>query len=62
MNYYFFILKVILLAQLLDNVYGHGRLIDPASRSSAWRFGWPTPKNYDDNQLYSGGFEVLINS
>ncbi|KAK6623804.1 hypothetical protein RUM44_010660 [Polyplax serrata] len=34
---------------------GHGMLWDPPGRSSLWRFGYKTPPNYDDNQLYCGG-------
>lgn len=36
--------------------YGHGRLIEPPSRSSAWRYGFQTPPNYNDHELYCGGF------
>lgn len=39
-------------------VEGHGRLIDPPSRASMWRFGFNTNANYDDNQGYCGGREV----
>ncbi|XP_016958859.1 uncharacterized protein LOC108030488 [Drosophila biarmipes] len=35
---------------------GHGRLIEPPSRASAWRFGFPTPPDYNDHELYCGGF------
>ncbi|XP_069120051.1 uncharacterized protein [Argopecten irradians] len=37
-------------------VSGHGRLLNPLGRSSAWRAGYNTPKNYNDNELYCGGF------
>lgn len=33
-------------------------LWDPPSRSSMWRFDYPTPINWDDNQVYCGGFGV----
>ncbi|XP_071515351.1 uncharacterized protein [Panulirus ornatus] len=36
--------------------WGHGRLVDPPSRASAWRFGWNTPVDYDDNEGFCGGF------
>lgn len=36
----------------------HGRLMDPPARSSAWRYGFDTPVDYDDNQLYCGGIQV----
>ncbi|CAG2175745.1 unnamed protein product, partial [Oppiella nova] len=40
----------------VENVWAHGRLIDPPSRSSAWRFGYKTKINYNDNELFCGGF------
>ncbi|PVD28138.1 hypothetical protein C0Q70_10723 [Pomacea canaliculata] len=36
-------------------VDGHGRLIDPPARGSAWRFGFNTPINYNDNEMSCGG-------
>ncbi|XP_033761477.1 uncharacterized protein LOC117343245 [Pecten maximus] len=39
----------------IDPVHGHGYLKKPPSRSTMWRFGFNTPKNYDDNQLFCGG-------
>ncbi|KAK4001909.1 uncharacterized protein LOC123471061 [Daphnia magna] len=46
----------------LHNVAGHGRMLDPPSRSSMWRLGFQTPKNYDDNGLNCGGRSVQHNS
>ncbi|XP_022649783.1 uncharacterized protein LOC111245554 isoform X2 [Varroa destructor] len=37
-------------------VEGHGRLMEPPSRSSMWRVGFKTPRNYNDNELFCGGF------
>ncbi|XP_033733300.1 mucin-2-like [Pecten maximus] len=37
-------------------INGHGRLLNPLGRSSAWRGGFDTPKNFNDNELYCGGF------
>lgn len=51
-------LLCILLIETLPYAHGHGRLIDPPARSSQWRFGYNTPVNYDDNQLYCGGVQV----
>ena len=48
----FVVLNVIVLA------LGHGRLIDPASRNSAWRYGFKTPRHDTDNELNCGGFSV----
>ncbi|XP_060076005.1 uncharacterized protein LOC132555669 [Ylistrum balloti] len=40
----------------IQGVTGHGRLLEPPGRASMWRFGYNTPPNYDDNQLFCGGF------
>lgn len=40
------------------HVSGHGRLMDPPARNALWRFGYPNPVNYNDNELYCGGFSV----
>ena len=42
----------------LNQVAGHGRMLDPPGRSSMWRIGFSTPKNYDDNGLNCGGRTV----
>jgi hypothetical protein len=39
----------------LDGVSGHGRLMNPPARNSMWRFGFPNPVNYNDNELFCGG-------
>lgn len=39
-------------------VTGHGRLMDPPARNSMWRFGFPNPVNYNDNELFCGGYSV----
>lgn len=51
---------MILLLAGLVTVEGHGRLLDPVGRSSAWRYGFNTPQNVDDNALYCGGFNVSV--
>ena len=38
----------------------HGRLVDPPSRTSAWRFGFPTPTYYDDIETNCGGYQRHI--
>ena len=37
-------------------VSGHGRLIEPPSRSSMWRYGFNNPPNFNDHEIYCGGF------
>ncbi|KAK9511505.1 hypothetical protein O3M35_000145 [Rhynocoris fuscipes] len=32
--------------------------MDPPARNSMWRFGFPTPVNYNDNELFCGGYAV----
>jgi Lytic polysaccharide mono-oxygenase, cellulose-degrading len=46
---------VILLPVLIDQTNGHGRFIQPPSRASAWRYGFPTPPDYDDTASFCGG-------
>ena len=41
---------------LVDVITGHGRLIDPPARNSMWRYNFPNPPNYNDNELNCGGF------
>jgi len=49
-------LAIVLLSFLVVNVHGHGRLIEPPSRSTMWRYGFDTPPNYNDHESYCGGF------
>ncbi|XP_017883005.2 uncharacterized protein LOC108626699 [Ceratina calcarata] len=39
----------------LQRSYGHGTMMDPVSRSSMWRQGFPSEPNYTDNELNCGG-------
>lgn len=48
----------LLMLVLVPAVFGHGYIQEPPSRSSMWRFGFNTPHNYNDNQLFCGGFDV----
>jgi len=54
----FYLLPCVLLSFLLGRTDGHGRLLEPPGRSSMWRRGFNTPINYDDNQLFCGGYDV----
>ncbi|XP_050735572.1 uncharacterized protein LOC127008070 [Eriocheir sinensis] len=51
-------LLLLLVASLMGGVMGHGRLMDPPARNAMWRLGYPNPVNYNDNELYCGGFVV----
>ncbi|KAI5721487.1 hypothetical protein M8J77_021439 [Diaphorina citri] len=55
-----FLYVTILICQVLrdSSVQGHGRLMDPPARNSMWRFGFATPVDYNDNELYCGGYAV----
>lgn len=37
-------------------VSGHGRLMNPPARNSMWRLGFPNPVNYNDHELFCGGY------
>nr|XP_022335450.1 uncharacterized protein LOC111132085 [Crassostrea virginica] len=47
----------LVIVAMIPGVLGHGYLQEPPSRSSMWRFGFNTPHNYNDNQLFCGGFD-----
>jgi len=49
---------VLLQPVLYDSVSGHGRLVEPPSRASMWRYGYATKPDFHDNQLWCGGFTV----
>ncbi|XP_026816188.1 uncharacterized protein LOC113555826 isoform X1 [Rhopalosiphum maidis] len=53
-----FIPVCLLWVYLFDSVVGHGRLMEPPSRNSMWRFGYPNPVDYNDNELFCGGYSV----
>lgn len=48
-------MTVVIVLQLAG-VTGHGRLMDPPARNSMWRFGFANPVNYNDNELFCGGY------
>ena len=50
--------KTLVALNLVSSVLGHGRMIDPPSRNAAWRYGFPNPPHYTDNELNCGGFNV----
>ena len=41
---------------MIQEVLSHGRLIEPPSRTSARRFGFKTPADYNDHETNCGGF------
>ncbi|RWS25011.1 uncharacterized protein B4U80_11510, partial [Leptotrombidium deliense] len=52
------IFAIFCLCAIIELVFSHGRLIDPPSRSTAWRYGFGTPPNYNDHELFCGGYAV----
>uniref|UniRef100_A0A2C9LE15 Chitin-binding type-4 domain-containing protein n=1 Tax=Biomphalaria glabrata TaxID=6526 RepID=A0A2C9LE15_BIOGL len=57
-------LILVLLTIFVFNVISinaHGRLLEPPSRMSAWRFGYPVPRNYDDHSMNCGGYATQWN-
>ncbi|XP_018403658.1 PREDICTED: uncharacterized protein LOC108780446 [Cyphomyrmex costatus] len=52
-----FVLTLV-IAVNLQEIYGHGMMMDPINRSSAWRKGFPVEPNYTDNEHYCGGYMV----
>ncbi|KAI8786054.1 CAunnamed protein product [Biomphalaria glabrata] len=57
-------LILVLLTIFVFNVISinaHGRLLEPPSRMSAWRLGYPVPRNYDDHSMNCGGYATQWN-
>ncbi|KAK7476987.1 hypothetical protein BaRGS_00031763, partial [Batillaria attramentaria] len=52
------LVTVVVMLMMFGRTSGHGRLVEPPSRSSMWRFGFKTPVNDDDNGLNCGGSGV----
>ena len=44
----------------VPSALGHGRLIEPPSRASMWRFGFNNPPDFDDTAGYCGGITVSL--
>merc|ERR1719505_159899 len=43
----------------LSGVSAHGYMELPAARNCMWRFGFPNPKDYSDNQCFCGGIKRM---
>ena len=52
------IVQLLVAVNSIALVLGHGMLLDPASRNSAWRSFPNRPAQYTDNELNCGGFSV----
>ncbi|KAG8233714.1 hypothetical protein J437_LFUL013834 [Ladona fulva] len=48
----------LMAALMVSEVRSHGRLMKPLQRSSLWRGGYDAPTNFNDNELFCGGFDV----
>ena len=48
----------LIVSDQLAQVNGHGYMLEPPSRNSAWRAGFNTPLDVDDNGHNCGGFAV----
>jgi len=54
------LILTLVVAINLQEIYGHGMMMDPINRSSAWRKGFPVPPNYTDNEHFCGGQGVCM--
>lgn len=41
-------------------VYGHGMVLEPINRGSLWRINSSYPVNFEDNENFCGGYEVIL--
>lgn len=56
------LLIIFLIGIYFSKIQGQGLMLDPISRSSAWRKGFPVEPNYNDHELFCGGLNVRINN
>ena len=49
---------VLIMMVIMNMIDGHAKMTEPPMRSSMWRFGYDTPVNYNDNELFCGGIQV----
>lgn len=54
----FKILVFVVLVTLIDEISGHGMVMDPVNRASRWRVDGSNPKDYNDMEGFCGGYGV----
>ncbi|XP_060596743.1 uncharacterized protein LOC132750726 isoform X2 [Ruditapes philippinarum] len=54
------IFQIFVVCAIFQQAFGHGWMREPVSRSSAWRLGFPTPRNFNDDNLACGGFLAMM--
>ena len=54
------VLLSIILFELVSLSSQHGFMIEPPARNSMWRHGFNSPPDYNDNELFCGGLQVLL--
>ncbi|XP_046737867.1 uncharacterized protein LOC124406485 [Diprion similis] len=56
---YYYLFQLLILGNvLLSEVLGHGRLVEPPSRASMWRYGFDNPRDDDDQEGNCGGYSL----
>ncbi|KAL5274260.1 hypothetical protein ACFFRR_000799 [Megaselia abdita] len=46
----------------IQQIKGHGMLMDPVNRASRWRVDPSAPADYNDNEGFCGGFDIQYNN
>lgn len=59
-GHWIFIEIMIITLMLATKSYQHGKMMEPPARNSAWRAGFPTHIDYNDNELFCGGLTVSL--
>ncbi|OTF79436.1 hypothetical protein BLA29_001691, partial [Euroglyphus maynei] len=54
-----FIQITLITTLIIAKSYQHGKMMEPPARNSAWRAGFPTHIDYNDNELFCGGLTVM---
>ncbi|XP_027204252.2 uncharacterized protein LOC113797978 [Dermatophagoides pteronyssinus] len=58
-GHWIFIEIMIITLMLVSKSYQHGKMMEPPARNSAWRAGFPTHIDYNDNELFCGGLTTM---
>lgn len=50
-----------MMMMMITISYQHGKMMEPPARNAAWRAGFHTHIDYNDNELFCGGLTVSLN-
>ncbi|XP_063696955.1 uncharacterized protein LOC134827969 [Culicoides brevitarsis] len=57
----FVLFAIFVSCRHVNEVLGHGMVLDPVARGSRWRYNDSAPRNYNDAEQYCGGMAIQWN-